>query len=286
MNLVKLRKYWYILSLLIIIPGMISFGWKGLNYGIDFTGGSLIELKFNQTVQVGNVRAVLDDLGLPKDSKIQESAGNVLIIRTKDLSQEESSNLLQGLEEKAGSYQLLRNESVEPAVGKELRNKAIIAVVIAFALMIVYITIRFEFLSGLAAVSDLVHDILITVGLVSLLGLEVDGAFIAALLTIVGYSINDTIVIFDRVRENIGKKKKGEHMDEIIHHSIMQTLTRSINTVLTVVFTLVALILFGGVTIKTFVTILLIGVVTGCYSSIFVASPLWYDYRRLRGESI
>ena len=265
---------------------MISFGWKGLNYGIDFTGGSLIELKFNQTVQVGNVRAVLDDLGLPKDSKIQESAGNVLIIRTKDLSQEESSNLLQGLEEKAGSYQLLRNESVEPAVGKELRNKAIIAVVIAFALMIVYITIRFEFLSGLAAVSALVHDILITVGLVSLLGLEVDGAFIAALLTIVGYSINDTIVIFDRVRENIGKKKKGEHMDEIIHHSIMQTLTRSINTVLTVVFTLVALILFGGVTIKTFVTILLIGVVTGCYSSIFVASPLWYDYRRLRGESI
>lgn len=286
MNLVKLRKYWYILSLLIIIPGMISFGWKGLNYGIDFTGGSLIELKFNQTVQVGNVRAVLDDLGLPKDSKIQESAGNVLIIRTKDLSQEESSNLLQGLEEKAGSYQLLRNESVEPAVGKELRNKAIIAVVIAFALMIVYITIRFEFLSGLAAVSALIHDILITVGLVSLLGLEVDGAFIAALLTIVGYSINDTIVIFDRVRENIGKKKKGEHMDEIIHHSIMQTLTRSINTVLTVVFTLVALILFGGVTIKTFVTILLIGVVTGCYSSIFVASPLWYDYRRLRGESI
>jgi preprotein translocase subunit SecF len=156
----------------------------------------------------------------------------------------------------------------------------------AFALMIVYITIRFELLSGLAAVSALVHDILVTVGLVSLFGLEVDGAFIAALLTIVGYSINATIVLFDRIRENMGKRKKSESLDELIHNSIMQTMARSINTVVAVVLALVALLVFGGVTIKGFITILLIGVIAGCYSSIFISSPLWYDYRRLRGESI
>lgn len=286
MNFVKMRKYWYLLSLLVIIPGLISFGIKGLNKGIDFTGGSLIELRFEQKVEIGDVRAVLKDAGLPQDSRVQEGAGNVIMIRTKDLSQKESSNLLQGLEKKFGSYELLLNRSVGPTVGKELRNRAILSLVIAFALMIVYITIRFELLSGLAAVSALVHDILVTVGLVSLFGLEVDGAFIAALLTIVGYSINATIVLFDRIRENMGKRKKSESLDELIHISIMQTLARSINTVVAVALVLVAMLIFGGVTIKGFITILLIGVIAGCYSSIFISSPLWYDYRRLRGESV
>jgi preprotein translocase subunit SecF len=286
MNFVKMRKYWYLLSLLMIIPGLISFGIKGLNKGIDFTGGSLIELRFEQKVEIGDVRTVLKDAGLPQDSRVQEGEGNVIMIRTKDLSQKESSSLLQGLEKKFGSYTLLQNRSVGPTVGKELRNKAILSLAIAFALMIVYITIRFELLSGLAAVSALVHDILVTVGLVSLFGLEVDGAFIAALLTIVGYSINATIVLFDRIRENMGKRKKSESLDELIHNSIMQTMARSINTVVAVALALVALLVFGGVTIKGFITILLIGVIAGCYSSIFISSPLWYDYRRLRGESI
>ena len=286
MNFVKMRKYWYLLSLLVIIPGLISFGIKGLNKGIDFTGGSLIELRFEQKVEVRDVRTVLKDAGLPQDSRVQEGEGNVIMIRTKDLSQKESKSLLQNMESKFGSYTMLQNRSVGPTVGKELRNKAILSLAIAFALMIVYITIRFELLSGLAAVSALVHDILVTVGLVSLFGLEVDGAFIAALLTIVGYSINATIVLFDRIRENMGKRKKSESLDELIHNSIMQTMARSINTVVAVVLALVALLVFGGVTIKGFITILLIGVIAGCYSSIFISSPLWYDYRRLRGESI
>ncbi|HHY29283.1 MAG TPA: protein translocase subunit SecF [Syntrophaceticus sp.] len=286
MNFVKMRKYWYLLSLLVIIPGLISFGIKGLNKGIDFTGGSLIELRFEQKVEVRDVRTVLKDAGLPQDSRVQEGEGNVIMIRTKDLSQKESKSLLQNMESKFGSYTMLQNRSVGPTVGKELRNKAILSLAIAFALMIVYITIRFELLSGLAAVSALVHDILVTVGLVSLFGLEVDGAFIAALLTIVGYSINATIVLFDRIRENMGKRKKSESLDELIHNSIMQTMARSINTVVAVALALVALLVFGGVTIKGFITILLIGVIAGCYSSIFISSPLWYDYRRLRGESI
>jgi preprotein translocase subunit SecF len=286
MNIVKSRKYWYIIALLLISVGLLSVGIKGFNTGIDYTGGSLIELRFEQQVEISDVRAVLNDAGLPQDSRVQESEGNVIMIRTSALSQEESGALLQGLEEEFGSYDLLRNESVGPTVGKELRNKAILSLVIAFALMIVYISIRFELVSGLAAVSALIHDILITVGLVSVLGLEVNEAFIAALLTIVGYSVNATIVTFDRVRENMGKWKKGESLDEILHRSIMQTLTRTLNTVLTVVLVLAALLIFGGVTLKSFIAIMLIGVVAGCYSSIFIASPLWYDYRRLRGESV
>lgn len=285
MNIVKLRKYWYIISLLIIIPGLISFAVKGLNYGIDFTGGSYIELRFEQAVTSGDVRPVLSDAGINK-ANIQAASGNVIIIRTRDLSQEESDTVLQGLKEKVGNYELLRNENVGPAIGKELRTKAILALLIAFGAMIIYITIRFEFLQGLAAVSALIHDILVTVGLVSLLGLEVDGAFIAALLTIVGYSINATIVLFDRIRENMRKRKKGEPLDQLIHGSIMQTLARSINTTMAVLFCLVAMVFFGGVTIKVFMITLLIGVVAGCYSSILISSPLWYDYRRLSGERV
>jgi len=286
MNIVKARKYFYFLSLFIIIIGLLSFGVKGLNYGIDFTGGTLIEMKFKQAVNIADVRSVLEDVGISRDSRVQEGEGNVIIIRTKELSQAKSGELLKSMEEKIGSYTLLRNQSVGPTIGKELRYNALLSVIIAFVLMVVYITIRFEFLSGLAAVANLIHDVLVTVGLVSLLGLEVDGAFIAALLTIGGYSINNTLIVFDRVRENRGKKEKGESVDEIIHRSIMQTLTRSINTSLTVVFVLAALILFGGYTIRSFILILLIGVVAGCYSSVLLASPLFYDFRRLRGASL
>ncbi|MDD2555414.1 MAG: protein translocase subunit SecF [Syntrophaceticus sp.] len=282
-SFIKLRKYCYILSLIVIIAGFISLGIQGLNLGIDFTGGSLIELKFEQSVAVEDVRSVLDESGLPQDSTVQESEGNVIMIRTEDLSQEESTKLLQSMEEEFGSYDMLRNESVGPTIGKELRNNAILALVIAFVLMVVYIAIRFELLTGLAAVSGVVHVILITVGLVSIFRLDVDSTFIAALLTIVGYSINDTIVIFDRIRENMGKRKKDDPLDELVNTSVWQTLVRSINTGVSVILALLAMLIFGGTTLKTFVVVMLIGIVVGAYSSIFVSSPLWYDYRRLRG---
>ncbi len=285
MNLIKIRKFWYIFSLLIIIPGLISYFTRGLNYGIDFTGGSLVEVRFDHAVKVEDIRNLLNDLGLGRDNQIQTSADNTVLIRTRDLSQEENDKLLKGLSQRIGGMKLLRNEKVGPNIGKELRNKAILSVLIAFALMLVYIAIRFEFLQGVAAILALVHDILVTVGLVSIFQLEVDSAFIAAILTIVGYSIHDTIVIFDRIRENLRMRKKDQPLDELIHHSIMQTLTRSINTVLTVVFCLVALIIFGGVTIRPFMITLLIGVISGAYSSIFNASPLWYDFRRLKEAS-
>lgn len=284
MSFMNLRKFSYILSLLIIIPGLISFGVKGLNYGIDFTGGSLIELKFEQKVKIEDVRAALQDLGLSQDSRVQESE-DVVMIRTKHLTQEESSALLQGLKERFGEFTVLQNDTVGPTVGKELRNKAILSLVIAFALMIVYITIRFELFSGIAAIIALVHDILVTIGLVSLLGLEVDSAFIAALLTLVGYSINDTIVIFDRIRENLGKRRKKEALKDVIDQSIMQTLVRSLVTGVSVIIVLICMLAFGGLTIKSFIATMLIGVIAGSYSSIFIASPLYYDFRRLQGEA-
>lgn len=284
MNLIKLRKYWYIISLLILIPGLFSLFTKGLNYGIDFTGGNLLEVKFEQNVQIGDVRTLLAELNLGEGSKVQTSGDDSVLIRTRDLSEEESGSLIKNLEERFGELSLLRNEAVGPTIGKELKNKALLSLVIAFALMIAYISVRFEFTFGIAAVLALIHDILITVGLVSILGLEVDGAFIAALLTIVGYSINDTIVIFDRIRENLRIMSKFS-LEEIIHKSIMQTLTRSINTVLTVIFALLAMIFFGGVTIRSFLITMMIGVAIGCYSSIFVASPFWYEFKHRGADS-
>ncbi len=284
MNLIKTRKYWYILSLLVIIPGLISLCTRTLNFGIDFTGGSLIEAKFDRPVSVDEVRVVLAQQNLADKSQIQTSTDNTVLIKTPALDQTESANLVSGLQQKYGKLELLRNEKVDPTVSKELMRNAALAVLIAFALMLVYIGIRFEFYFGLAAIIAIFHDILVTVGLASIFWLEIDSTSVAAILTIVAYSVHDTIVIFDRVRENLKTRKKGEPLDELIHHSIMQTLNRSVNTVMTVIFCLLALIFFGGVTIRTFMIMLLIGVISGAYSSIFNASPLWFDFKRLKGD--
>lgn len=153
------------------------------------------------------------------------------------------------------------------------------ALAIASVLMVIYITFRFEFLFGIAAIIALLHDVFVTVGLFSIFWWEIDSAFIAAVLTIIGYSINDTIVIFDRIRENLHKRKKGQDLEDLVNNSVLQTMTRSINTVLTVVIVLVALLIFGGGTIRNFTLAMLIGVVSGAYSSIFNASPLWVEFR-------
>lgn len=276
MRIIENRKWYYILSLLIIIPGIVSLFLQGLNLGIDFTGGSMLQLRFEKAVHVDQVRGVLAAFGR-EDSTIQLS-GSEVFIRTRMLSESENEKLLQALNREVGKVELLRNEAVGPAIGRELTAKALYAVLIAVALMLVYITFRFELSFGLAAVLALIHDALVVLGVFSLVRLEVDGAFVAAVLTVLGYSIHDSIVVFDRIRENLGFKKKGE-LIETVNKSIMQTLNRSINTVLTVVFVLVSLLIFGGGTIKVFIIALLVGVITGCYSSIFMASPVYYDLK-------
>jgi preprotein translocase subunit SecF len=273
---IKRRKVFYIISLLIIIPGLVSLVMNGLNLGIDFTGGSIVQVQMDSSVQSAQVRSVLKEIGM--DRADVSKSGNQFLIRTTELDQEQTRQLLNALESKFKNVEFLSAESVGAAIGKELTNKAILAVIIAAFAMLIYITIRFEWTFGIAAIVSEIHDVLFVLGLFSLFQWEINTSFIAAILTVVGYSINDTIVIFDRIRENLRMKRKEDYAN-LVNRSIMQSLNRSINTVLTSLFALVALLVFGGGNIRYFILAMVIGFVIGCYSSIFVASPVWYDIK-------
>lgn len=277
MDFIGKRKLWYLVSALIIIPGLISLLLQGLNLGIDFAGGNLVQVQFNDKVTIEEVRNVLTTINLG-DSGIQASGNNVFIIKTKVMDQTEQDNMTNKLEKEIGKLEILRSEKVGPTIGKELRRAGILALLIAIILMVIYITFRFEFKFALAAIGALIHDILVTLSIFSIFQLEINSSFIAAILTIFGYSINDTIVIFDRIRENL-KKAKKEELIPLVNKSIKETLARSINTVVTTLFVLLALYFFGGETTKIFVLAMLIGITSGAYSSIFTASPLWVEFR-------
>lgn len=272
-------KLWLTLSALVILVGVAALFLRGgLNLGIDFRGGTLLQLRFEKGVTTQQVRDVLATYGLEK-SGIQKAGDNTVLIRTKDLTDAERRDVLAGLKDKVGSYEILRVEKVGAFISAELRNNAFLALAIASALMLIYITLRFEFKFAVAGILALLHDVFITVGLFALLNVEIDSTFVAAILTIVGYSINDTIVVFDRIRENL-KKRKKEPLGDIVNISINQTLARSINTSLTTLFAVIALLLFGGETTKVFALALFIGLISGTYSSIFIASPIWYLWRK------
>jgi len=279
MDFVGKRKIWYIISLLIIVPGLFSLAIQGLNLGIDFAGGNLIQVDFTQNVTTAEVRSALGTINL-QDSGIQASDNNSFIIKTKVMEESEQDNLVSTLEKELGELEIQRSEKVGPTIGKELRRSGFLALGVAILLMVVYITFRFEFKFAVAAIIALLHDILVTLAFFSILQIEIDVAFIAAILTIFGYSINATIVIFDRVRENMKKSKKHE-LPSLVNTSIMQTMVRSIITSVTTLFVLFALFFFGGETTKNLVLALLIGITSGAYSSIFLSSPLWIDLRRI-----
>ncbi|MDD4146803.1 MAG: protein translocase subunit SecF [Clostridia bacterium] len=276
MDFIGKRKIWYALSLIVILVAIGSLFMQGLNFGIDFRGGTLLQLKFEKAGITGTeIRAALEEFGLEKSS-LQQSEDS-FIIKTAELSREKQADVLQTLESKIGKFTLLRSESVGPVIGDELRRVGLLALVIAAVLQIIYITIRFEFRFGIAAILALMHDAIITVGFFSLFQYEVDLTFIAAILTVIGYSINDTIVIFDRIRENL-KLMRKEELAALVNKSIKQNLVRSINTSLSVAFVLVALLVLGGETTRYFSLAMLVGVIAGVYSSIFIASALWYDF--------
>lgn len=279
MDFIGKRKIWYALSLIIIIPGIISLMFQGLNLGIDFAGGNIMQVKFQQEVSIEEIRAELSKENLGS-SKIQLMDDGSYQIKTPVLAQEEQDALMAKISGDLGELEILRSELVGPTVGKELLTNGLVSLAIAVCLIVAYISYRFEFKFALAAIIALFHDVLITISVFSLLQLEVDSTFIAAVLTIFGYSINDTIVIFDRIRENMHGVKKAQ-LAEMINHSIMQSLSRSINTSLSTLILLVALFIFGGQTTKVFVLALIIGITSGAYSSIFNASPLWYDLKMM-----
>ena len=280
------RRIWFLLSLVLIIPGFICMGVRGFNFGIDFTGGTIIDLRFEQPVTLSDVRSSLAKYDLD-GSTIQlagaesgiESSENVMI-RTVDLEENQRKEVMASLTQDVGPYTVLREEKVGATIGGELITNAVLALVISWALIILYVAYRFEWRFGVSAVLALIHDIVIVLAVFSFTQRQIDSSFIAALLTIVGYSINDTIVIFDRIRENLKLHfRRGGDVNELVNTSVYQTLTRSLYTVFTVLFTTFALYWFGGETTKDFAFALLVGFASGCYSSIFIASQLWIELR-------
>ena len=281
-------KIWFAISTVIIVAGLICMFTKGFNFGIDFTGGTIVDLKFERPVAIAEVRTSLAKFGL-EGSQIQlagaeagvTEAENVMI-RTTDMEEAQRKEVMAAIKTDVGNYDVLREEKVGATIGGELITNAVLALVVSWALIIAYVAYRFEWRFGVAAVLALVHDILIVLAVFSVTGRQSDSSFIAALLTIVGYSINDTIVIFDRIRENLKLHfRRGGDVNKLVNTSVFQTLTRSLYTVFTVMFTTFALYFFGGDTTKDFAFALLVGFGCGCYSSIFIASPLWIVLRKM-----
>ncbi|MBN2058709.1 MAG: protein translocase subunit SecF [Candidatus Saganbacteria bacterium] len=274
------RKYWFILSGLLVILSLAALIYNStvrgqvMNFGIDFSGGTMISLRFPEAVSVQEVREVLTKHGL-EQSVIQRSGDKDIYIRTTELERDLRVKILDELKDRYGEVELLEADTIGPVIGQELRTQALWALLLASLGIIIYVSFRFEFKYAVAALIALYHDALITTGIIALLWRDIETPFVAAILTIMGYSINDTIVIFDRIRENIkkyGTKKKK--FSEIVNISISETLARSINTVLTTVIIVLAVLFFGGGTIKDFALVLLIGFAIGAYSSIFLASPI------------
>ena len=280
-------KMWFVISLLVIVPGLISMATRGFNFGIDFTGGTIIDLKFEKPVAIAQVRESLKPFGLDGATiQLSGESSDVLtstdvMIRTIDLEEVQRKEVMAAIRDKVGGYEVLREEKVGAVIGSELIMNAVLALVISWALIILYVAYRFELRFGIAAVMALVHDILIVLAFFSFTQRQVDSSFVAALLTVVGYSINDTIVIFDRIRENLKLHfRRGGNVIELVNRSVYQTLTRSLYTVFTCLFTTFALFFFGGETTKDFAFALIVGFMSGCYSSIFIAGPLWLELRK------
>jgi preprotein translocase subunit SecF len=259
------RRYWFIFSVLLITLAVAAFvtnsikHGKVMNFGIDFMGGTMVSLRFSGSISEHEVREVLSKHNL-EQSIIQKSGKNDIYIRTEELDRETRIKIIDELRDKYGEVMLLEADTIGPVIGKELRTQAIWALLIASLGIIIYVSFRFEFKYAVAALLALYHDALITAGIIALLWRNIETPFVAAILTIMGYSINDTIVIFDRVRENVkrlgGKKLK---FADIVNISIRETLARSINTVLTTVIVVSAVLFFGGETLKDFALVLLIG---------------------------
>lgn len=288
-DIIGKRYFWFALSLLIMVPGLLSIAVQGFNLGIDFTGGTLLDLKFARPVTVAEVREVMKDVHM-ESSTIQlvaneqvDAAPNVFI-RTGVLTEEQRRDIMTDMTAKLGHYDLMRVEKVGPTIGAELAKNAVVALLLSWATIIAYVTYRFEFKFAISGILALVHDVIVVLGVFSIFQIEIDSAFVAALLTIVGFSINDTIVIFDRIRENLKNHRKAENIHELVNRSIWQTMTRSVYTVLTVLFVTLALYLFGGETTKNFSLAMLIGFASGAYSSIFFASPLWVTFKDHEGN--
>ncbi|HET8635160.1 MAG TPA: protein translocase subunit SecF [Gemmatimonadales bacterium] len=282
-DFIALRKWAYIITALFVIPGLIVLAVRGLNYSVEFTGGTMIQIRTNEPVDVGVLRGGLDKAGV-RGAEIQSFGSNQEYVIRAGLAaagadstntQSVASEVTRALDATVGQgkYQIRDRQAIGPKVGGELRSKAFLAIFLSFFAVLAYLAFRFEWRFGVAAVLATAHDILATIAFVSFLHLEVSLTVVAAILSMVGYSLNDTIIIFDRARENLHKHKEMSFKD-ILNRSINETLPRSVLTHGTTLASLIALTIWGGEVIRPFALVMLFGVATGTFSSIYIASPL------------
>ena len=287
MNIIKKRNIYFAISISIILIGIIFAMVNGFNAGIDFTGGTLIQIDMGEKIEVAQIRELTNEFD--ENASIVHAGDDnkeVIIKTTKDFNNEERIEVFNKFKEKfeLEDEALINQQKFGASIGKEIRDKAFISIILATILMLIYITIRFEFKFGISAIVALIHDVLIVLAVYAIFRIPVNSSFVAAILTIVGYSINDTIVVFDRIRENLKKMKKDKYED-IINKSISQTIVRSINTSFTTLLAIVSLYIFGVEAIKDFALPLIVGVLVGTYSSIFIASPVWYLLKLKKSEN-
>ncbi|PLX18041.1 MAG: protein translocase subunit SecF [Candidatus Muiribacterium halophilum] len=271
---IKKKNITFTISLIIVAIALISIATRGLNLGIDFTGGSQLQYKFASDFNEDDIRAIMDDMGL--QAKIQKAGENEVLIKTTFLDEDQTTQLRNTLKEKVAPFAedgIRAETKFYPTIGKELRENAFKAILWAIIAILIYISIRFDFKFAVAAIIALIHDSIITIGVFSVLQRTIDNTMIAALLTLLGYSLNDTIVVSDRIRENI-RRMKNVVFGEMVNTSINQSLSRTIHTSLTTLIPVVILLFFAGETLKNFALALFIGVIVGTYSSIFIVSPL------------
>ena len=274
-NIIEKRSIFFIISAIVIIAGIVGFAINGgFNTDIDFTGGTEIYVNIGTEFDEIAIRDALKGVDGVEISSVQKSGETEAIIKTKELSQEQKVAAQDAIKAAFADSTILSVDNVSASVGKELWNNAATSIAIAAILMLIYITFRFELLTGISAVLALIHDMLVMMSVYALFQFPVNTSFIAAILTILGYSINATIVVFDRVRENTRFLKK-ESFADVVNKSIWQTMGRSINTSITTLIVLVALYVLGVPSIKEFAMPLIIGVVCGCYSSVFLAGQFW-----------
>lgn len=271
-NLLGNWKRWLIVSATLVVLAGAGLGLSGANLGLEFVGGRLLEFDTTQEVDVEELRDTLAEGGLPR-ALIQLSGEGNVIVRTEDLAGEEEDFLLEAVESAGGSADLVRDQFVGPTLGEELRNRALTALGIAVLVQLAYLAIRFRWTIALSSVLAMVHDVAILIGLFAVLGKTFDGVFLAALLTVIGYSVNDSVVIFDRIREQMALRP-GDPVEEIANDACLQTVPRTINTGLGAMLILISLYVLGGDTLADFALALLIGIVIGTYSSVFTASPI------------
>ena len=278
-NIVEKRNILFIIPCVILLAGIIGFiVFGGLNADIDFTGGSALEIDLGEKYNEDAIRQTIDAIEGVTVSTVQSSGETKAIVKTTEISQDKFVEVQNALKAKFVNSKIISQDSVSATMGKEMWFNAAKAIIIAIILMLVYIWVRFELLSGLSAICALCHEVLMILSVYAIFQLPINTTFIAALLTILGYSINATIVVFDRVRENNKLIRRGQFKD-IVNTSIWQTLGRSINTSVTTLITLGALYILGVTSIKQFMLPLLIGVVCGTYSSIFIAGNFWVLFK-------